>query len=132
MKKILILFVPVFLLLSCHKTNQYVYTEVWDDYDLRNRPETRVKKPEIIEAANDSIAYVIAVDKFFKSIYAVKRAEKVLEKAGKSMPVGRPKSFTLLTKDSIDITDGLHLDNPIEIIENTHKKYIELTAKDLN
>ncbi|MDH6309279.1 hypothetical protein M2451_001850 [Dysgonomonas sp. PFB1-18] len=128
MKKIFVLFVFVFSLVSCHRSNQYVYIEVLDDYDLFEQPKITISDGDVFEAENDSIAYCIAVDKFFRSIYASKMTEERLMKAGKPMKVRSPKEFVLYTKDSLDISGGEHLSNPAEIIENIDNKYKELTA----
>ena len=129
MKRITYFLVLTAFIISCQRSNKYVYIETKNDYDLFNKPRIKVEKPEIFEALNDSVAYCIAVDMFTRSYYASKRTEELLDKHSKQLPTGYPKSFKLITKDSIDISDGFHLNNPEKIIEMTEEKYKRLESK---
>lgn len=127
-------FIILFLLLlfSCNNNNRYLYIEVIDDYDLFNNKVTSYSKPKILEATNDSIAYCIAVDEFYKSTYASKMTENYLKKSDKSMPVKCPRSFHLFTKDSLDISGGYHLSYPNKIKEKSYNKYRLIATKHIN
>ena len=111
----------------------YAYNLVLNDYDYSNNPKITYLEPEIIEAENDSIAYCIAIQKFYVRIYASKMTEAHMKKRNLNLGnVAYPKLFVLHTSEGKDISDGLFLSDPlkmrqdrVDILEKIHQRKLD-------
>lgn len=101
MKKIVSLFLLVFLMISCNlKNKNYKYIEVAEEEGLMGGTERKEQEPKIIEAESDSIAYLEAYTKF---CIAQKVSNDMKTSMGSSATT--PIEFKLFNEKEEDITN---------------------------
>lgn len=97
--RLLFIFFPVIGFSSCNKSYQYI--EVVNTIDLFGHHKQDEKEPVQIKAANDSIAYFKAFQKYTIS---EKVNRDMVESLGSSS--GNPVEFKLLNKEGKDIASS--------------------------
>ncbi len=98
MRRILVLGIFVLSIISCNK--KYEYIEVKREKSETGAIRKIEEDAEIIEAKNDSIAYLLAYEKFCIS----QKASKDMEEVYGSSSTNQPVYFKLINEKGNDIT----------------------------
>lgn len=102
MKKFIFFALSAFLLLSCNQsadTQKYQYIEIQQEQTFLSQGEQVETEPVVVDAPNDTIAYMKAMELFVQS--NKKNVDMIESGAEKFMT---PLGFKLLDKDGKDIT----------------------------